>query len=109
MLLKPHDVTIIHKMSVDAAKDIPANSLDFVYIDANHRSPWIDEDIQIWSKKVRSGGIVGGHDYYEIHNNVIEAVKDYTTKKHIKPWFIVGVTASNVYPDLIPSWFWVQP
>lgn len=38
-------------------------SLDFVYIDANHAYDYVKEDIKKWFKKVKKGGIVSGHDY----------------------------------------------
>ena len=39
------------------------NSLDFVYIDANHAYEFVKEDIELWYPKVKSGGYVMGHDY----------------------------------------------
>jgi hypothetical protein len=39
------------------------NSLDFVYIDANHAYDFVKEDIALWYPKVKSGGLVMGHDY----------------------------------------------
>lgn len=57
------DYTIIHKYSADAVKDFEDNSLDFVYIDGNHTLPYIVQDIFLWERKVKKGGIVSGHDY----------------------------------------------
>lgn len=54
---------IIKKLSMDAIKDFDFESLDFVYIDANHDPNYVAEDIEGWSKIVRKGGIVSGHDY----------------------------------------------
>lgn len=42
---------------------ISDQSLDFVYIDANHTYKCVKEDINLWYPKVKSGGIVMGHDY----------------------------------------------
>jgi len=42
---------------------ISDQSLDFVYIDANHTYKCVKEDINLWYTKVKSGGIVMGHDY----------------------------------------------
>lgn len=39
------------------------NSLDFVYIDANHTYKSVKDDIEFWYPKVKSGGLVLGHDY----------------------------------------------
>jgi hypothetical protein len=56
---------IIRKPSVEAAKDFPDKSLDFVYIDALHYYDNVIEDIKAWLPKVRKGGMLAGHDYYE--------------------------------------------
>ncbi len=53
----------IRKFSVDAAKDFEPNSLDFVYIDGHHGLKYIVEDLWEWTKIVRPGGIIAGHDY----------------------------------------------
>ena len=57
--------TFIRKFSMDAVKDFPDESLDFVYIDANHDYENCKNDIREWSKKVKKGGIIAGHDYIE--------------------------------------------
>ncbi len=56
----------VRKYSMDALSDFEDNSLDFVYIDANHSDPWVTQDITEWTKKVKKGGIVSGHDYARI-------------------------------------------
>lgn len=52
--------------SLEAADKIPNESLDFVYIDANHSEPYVTQDIEAWFPKVRVGGVVAGHDYARI-------------------------------------------
>lgn len=109
---------IIKEFSTDAVKKIEDNSLDFVYIDANHKNPYVTEDIIEWSKKVKPGGIVSGHDYsdHRIRRtgesiDVIEAVRKYTNDNNIKPWFVLGLSARTpgVIRDLNRSWFLVKP
>ncbi len=64
-VLTPYsDCTIIRKTSMDALEDFKDQSLDFVYIDADHCFRGIAEDIYEWTKKVRIGGVVSGHDYF---------------------------------------------
>ena len=58
------NVTIDRRSSMDAVADVRDKSLDFVFIDADHKYVSVCEDIREWSKKVRIGGIVSGHDYY---------------------------------------------
>lgn len=92
--LKPYQTVIYPGMSMDCLKWIPNESLDFVFIDGNHEFSFVYEDIVEWTKKVKPGGIVCGHDYkVDPVNNygVIEAVQKYTKENHIAPWFILHV------------------
>lgn len=70
--LAPYDTTIIYKLSMEAVKDFKDNSLDFVYIDANHEPQFVTEDIREWTKKVKIGGIVAGHDYSDRLAKVVD-------------------------------------
>lgn len=54
---------IIHKSSINAANEIRNESLDFCYIDANHKYEYIYVDIRTWWDKVKPGGLLCGHDY----------------------------------------------
>lgn len=75
----------ISKESSDAVRDFEDESLDFVYIDANHSFDYVMRDIIEWSKKVKFGGIVSGHDYYMFHHRgVMTAVDAYITAHNIK-------------------------
>jgi hypothetical protein len=42
------------------------NSLDFVYIDANHAYDYVVQDIDLWYPKVKNGGYLCGHDYINL-------------------------------------------
>lgn len=78
--------------SMDEVKLVRDNSLDFVFIDGNHSYEFVKEDIREWTKKVKPGGIVCGHDYKEDSVNnygVIEAVNEYVEENHIAPLFIL--------------------
>lgn len=54
---------IVRKDSLEAAKDIPDASLDFVFIDADHSYEGCKADIEAWLPKVKPGGFISGHDY----------------------------------------------
>lgn len=67
--------------SLTLAEFIPNGSLDFAYIDANHHYKEVLADIEAWYPKVRSGGILAGHDYVKYQDiEVIEAVDDWCKK-----------------------------
>jgi len=83
--------TLIRETSTDAVEGFEDNELDFVFIDGNHSYENVLEDITEWTKKVKPGGIVAGHDFVKDDINgygVIEAVIKYTTDNHIAPWFV---------------------
>jgi len=54
---------LIKANSFEASLLIPDNSLDFLYIDADHSYEGTKTDINAWYPKVRVGGVVAGHDY----------------------------------------------
>ncbi|MCB1081431.1 MAG: class I SAM-dependent methyltransferase [Chlamydiia bacterium] len=55
-------VTLIQKTSSEAAPLLP-DHLDLVFIDANHAYENVKRDILTYLPKVRSGGILSGHNY----------------------------------------------
>lgn len=50
--------------SLEAATRFEDESLDFVFIDAAHEYEHIKEDLNAWYPKIKSGGILAGHDFY---------------------------------------------
>lgn len=50
------------KFSAEAANEIDDRSLDIVFIDGNHAYEYVLQDIELWKPKVKSGGILAGHD-----------------------------------------------
>lgn len=60
--------------SSEAAKFIPDGYADIVYIDACHDYKSVKKDIELWTPKVRVGGIIAGHDYesYEYDERFID-------------------------------------
>ena len=100
-ILAPYDVQLIRKKSMDALNDFERESLDFGYIDANHTFDYFMEDLIGWSKKIRSGGIIAGHDYFHwTEGNIVLAVNAYVQAHGIKDLFITD--------EPIPSFFWVK-
>lgn len=53
---------ILHGDTVSMAEHVADGSLDFVFIDADHTEAGVRRDIEAWTPKVRSGGMVLGHD-----------------------------------------------
>jgi len=118
--LRGYNVEIVRKLSMDAVKDFEDGSLDFVYIDGNHRLEYVINDLAEWSKKVRIGGIISGHDWIKMaysseqkwHDpmQVTYAVRAFTEAYHINPWFLLGTNAVNPGEkrEKMRSFFWVK-
>ena len=50
--------------SEHAAPRFADNSLDFIYLDANHSYKHVRQDLILWFPKLKSGGVFAGHDYF---------------------------------------------
>ena len=52
------------RQASDIAQDrFVSESIDIVFIDAEHTYSGVKQDIEIWESKVRKGGVIAGHDY----------------------------------------------
>lgn len=117
--LAPYDCTMIRKKSMEAVQDFEDESIDAVYIDGHHAFKFVTEDIYEWSKKVRIGGVISGHDFvfsttkvgpYVCH--VKQVVRGYTESYRINDWYVLGrkhfPKDSKETRDRWRSWFWVK-
>lgn len=107
--LRPYNVSIIKKYSVEAAKDVPDGSLDFVYIDGAHDYDNVKADIQAWAPKVRVGGIVALDDFYDFPSGkggVMQAATEYASHHHfnlkLTDWDIDNPIRDDRQPN---AWF----
>ena len=104
----------VKKTSAEALTDFEDGSLDFVYVDANHDMYHLVFDIYNWTKKIRSGGIIAGHDYYRAkdtaHTHVLQTIPVYADVYRIRPWFVIGTEGKfeGQVRDQIRSWMWVK-
>ena len=100
--------TILKGISVEVAKFVLDESLDFVYIDADHSYEAVKNDLEAWTPKVRKGGIVSGHDYFKDPRlGVIEAVDEFVEKYNYE----LKLTEWNdpsVRGDRQPSFYFVK-
>lgn len=110
--LAPYNVRFIRATSMEAVKQFEPGTLDFVYIDGNHEYRYVVDDIDEWSRVVRPGGIVAGHDYRgfdrlrpdgtrKLPFHVVQAVNGFCDAWEIHPLFIMR-------GDKCPSFMWVK-
>ena len=68
-------VNLIKAHSLEAVSNYEDNSLAFVFIDGSHEYADIKADLLAWLPKVKSGGVLAGHDYGSTyHVGVYKAV-----------------------------------
>ena len=53
---------VIHGNSLEVHKDLEDEHFDVVFIDGNHSYNYVKQDLENYSKKVKSGGIIALHD-----------------------------------------------
>ena len=72
MCEKYKNIKKIKSFSMKEYKNFKDKSLDFVYIDGNHKYSYVMDDISFWKPKIKIGGYLLGHDY----NLVFKALND---------------------------------
>jgi len=71
-----HDnIQKVKATSSEVADEFEDESIDFVYIDGDHRYEAVKNDIKKWAPKVKRGGYIAGHDYYGKNKSKITYVK----------------------------------
>jgi len=79
--------------SIQYASQIEDESIDFIYIDGNHQYSSVIEDLTMWNKKVKKGGIISGHDFN--WSPVSRAIYEFFDKSPV-----------SVFED--NSWFYIK-
>jgi hypothetical protein len=85
------------QMTSEDAVDFIPNDLDMVYIDGNHAYEYVKRDIELYYQKVKSGGLIGGHDIEGNSNgeDVRRAVFEFAEKNNLSvhvrtpDWWII--------------------
>lgn len=100
-LLADGNSQLIREMSCNAVKEFADNSVDVVYIDADHKYEPVLADIRAWYPKIKDGGILCGDDYIEGSHiekfGVIQAVKDFAAEMNLEFAVTNGANPSWVF------------
>jgi hypothetical protein len=109
-----YECDLLRMESMQALRRFRNDSLDFVYIDGDHRYEPVINDLTEWSKKVRPGGIIAGHDlthFRTVYMRVGQAVRMFTRAYKIEPWFSFGRLKNpgvRKRMDSCRSYMWVK-
>lgn len=90
-----HPLVMTSKTAASIFKD---NSLDMVFIDADHRYSFIKQDIKMWLPKIKHHGIIAGHDCEGRYSRFGEYRKE--VDAHLEEDVIVGICHPGVVKAL---------
>lgn len=115
-------VTILRESSVSAAATFADGVLDFIYIDANHSFNSVCQDLAAWYPKVKVGGLISGHDYFDaLADDELEPIRgaeaaippelltSYGVKSAVDRFCaLLGVTP-KIIAEQEPTWYFFKP
>jgi hypothetical protein len=112
-LLSPHKERskMVKGYSPFVCDEFEDESLDFVYIDGMHDYASVRNDINGWFSKVKTGGIIAGHDYHSGDwPGVVKAVDEFVSK-HNYELNLTGIDSPDYeieHDGWKPSWWFVK-
>ena len=83
-------VHLHRQYSYKAVQDFPEQYFDFVYVDGNHNYEFVLRDLHDFSGKLKPGGLLFGHDFFEDqfardnHYGVIDAVNSFVKRTNYR-------------------------
>ena len=78
-------------------EQIKDNSLDAIFIDADHSYNSVKQDLHFWWNKVRIGGWILGDDYNSCHPGTTKAVNEFAKDKNLKLEFLSKKNGTQEY------------
>ncbi len=112
--LSKYNVELHQAFSPDAAQEFDDKEFDFVYLDSNHSFAAVAADLTAWLPKIRTGGIMAGHDWHcdidpQALFHVVQAVHGFTWVHNIAPVYVLGDEDEKLGEkrDEFRSWFWI--
>jgi hypothetical protein len=82
-------VQLVKSYSDQFLQSLPDESLDAIYIDADHSYLAVKNDLEWSRKKVKKGGFIMGHDYnMEMFPSVVQAVGEFCVKYSLEIKYI---------------------
>jgi len=70
--------------SIKISEQFANGSIDFVFIDGDHRYEYVKKDILAWLPKLKPEGVMAGHDYTWPYPGVIKAVDEIFPNREIR-------------------------
>ncbi len=109
--------TFIRKYSKDAISEFEDNSIDFIYVDGDHRYELVLLDLKLWYPKLKKGGFFSGHDYDVpgVQQAVLEFCNENSIETlHLTEYTNVPLRTSRMedreggMEEHVASWYWYK-
>jgi len=93
-------ITPMKMDSIKASKQFPDASIDFLFLDCDHRHKQFKGDLEAWLPKVKLGGIICGHDCEQYYTKISprlqkmvdsHLVEDYIKTENLHPGVVKGL------------------
>lgn len=94
--------------SREVAKRIPLQSVDLVFVDADHTYEGVLEDLTAWYPTVRSGGYIGGHDWDHPEEHLPHDQKQWNVRGAVE-YFFLNRPAKDIEAGENRTWFVRKP
>lgn len=107
---------ILRMTSLDAAKYFEETQFDFIFLDGDHTEQGVNLDLHAWWPKIKPGGMLAGHDYFDVEMNcghgiissfgVKSAVDKFVTEYGLELHVVEEETESLAWlpPQELPQW-----
>lgn len=69
-------LSVMQSDTAEASQLFPDGSVDVAFLDADHSRAGFERDVEAWWPKIRSGGLLCGHDYNPGFPDVIAVVDE---------------------------------
>lgn len=114
--------TLLRCMSLNGVGLFDDGELDWVFLDGNHATPAVRDDISAWWPKVKIGGVISGHDFFTRYDNdtnsdALTAVMELAEILGVMPhvtwctswWFIKTEEADKKFKRACMDGTWSRP
>lgn len=89
--IKNNQVIVRPDFSYNVVDDLPDNYFDFIYIDSCHLYNSVKADLNMFLPKLKSNGLMCGHDYFNFDNfGVIQAVDEFCEEQKFEMIYLVN-------------------
>lgn len=97
--------TLIRELSETAVQWFKDELFDYIYMDANHSESFVYLDLVRWWGKLKPGGIMSGHDYV----NLKDDINDFGVKDAVDKFFAFQGVEVHVVDHPFPTWYVYKP